>query len=240
MNSARATPNILRQKSQAAPQWVFVCYEEPGVCADDKGARCGYAVCKMKGDDTMKMLRQRQEHTASHSMRIVAGLLTVGALVLLAACSGAANNIGKAFGSAAAAACTPGREVDKTAYFTQVIQALQSPSVPVSDFAVNAFLAWEPFENTNACWNPLATTWGMPGSTSFNGAGVQNYPDQATGVTATSNTLNQTYNFYQPIRNMLARQGFDEAALTQALVKWVGSPAYADAVVAKWKVMYNQ
>ena len=151
----------------------------------------------------------------------------------------AADNVGMAVGSAQAA-CTPGREVDKPAFFTEVIQALQDPAASANDFTVKAFLAWEPYENTNACWNPLATTWRMPGGTDFNSAGVQNYPDRATGIRATANTLNETYNFYQPIRTMLAKQGFDEAALTQALIKWVGSPAYADAVVAQWKAMYNQ
>ena len=198
------------------------------------------------------MVKQSQEHqhNGSNTMRMVAGLLVVGALVLTA-CSKIPVQIGilaPAVASTKAATlvalaptdCTPGNAVDKTAFFTGVIQALQNPSVPVSDFAIKAFLAWEPQENTAACWNPLATTWGMPGSTNFNSVGVQNYPDQATGILATANTLNQTWDFYHPIRTMLAKQGFDETALTQALVKWVGSSAYADTVVAQWKILYNQ
>ena len=51
------------------------------------------------------------------------------------------------------------------------------------------FIAWAREEGTAAQYNLLATTWTMPGSTDFNSAGVQNYRDLESGVTATANTL---------------------------------------------------
>lgn len=38
-------------------------------------------------------------------------------------------------------------------------------------------------------WNPLNTTWRMPGSTDFNSVGVQNYQDFETGLHATVLTI---------------------------------------------------
>lgn len=100
----------------------------------------------------------------------------------------------------ASADCIPGNQVDKSAFFAEVARQLRNPSVPESamDFAVRAFLAWEPYENTAACWNPLATTlrysdpacrsWDLPG----NRAGVQQYPSRECGIRATADTLNYT------------------------------------------------
>ncbi len=148
--------------------------------------------------------------------------------------------------------CTPGNRVDKVAFFTEVARQLRNPSVPdhAIDFAVRAFLAWEPYENTVACWNPLATTlrygdstcrsWDLPG----NSAGVQQYPSQECGVRATAETLNYTFNgngvAYQAIRRMMAKQGFDETTLIQELRRWVGSEGYARTVVGRWRDLYYE
>ncbi|GIV85500.1 MAG: hypothetical protein KatS3mg052_2507 [Candidatus Roseilinea sp.] len=149
----------------------------------------------------------------------------------------------------AQADCIYGNQVDKPSFFTEVARQLRNPSVPEDalDFAVRAFLAWEPYENTAACWNPLATTlryggecqsWNLPG----NSAGVQQYPSRECGIRATADTLNYTFNgngrAYQAIRRMMAKQGFDEAALVAELRRWVGSEGYARAVVSRWRELY--
>jgi hypothetical protein len=150
----------------------------------------------------------------------------------------------------AQADCVPGNQVDKPAFFADVARQLRNPSVPEEaiPFAVQAFLAWEPYENTAACWNPLATTlrytddacrsWNLPG----NRAGVQQYPSRECGIRATADTLNYTFNgngrAYQAIRHMMARQGFDEAVLLEELRRWVGSEGYARAVVSRWRELY--
>ncbi|BCX03838.1 MAG: hypothetical protein KatS3mg053_1776 [Candidatus Roseilinea sp.] len=139
--------------------------------------------------------------------------------------------------------------MDKPSFFAEVARQLRNPSVPEDalDFAVRAFLAWEPYENTAACWNPLATTlryggecqsWNLPG----NSARVQQYPSRECGIRATADTLNYTFNgngrAYQAIRRMMAKQGFDEAALVAELRRWVGSEGYARAVVSRWRELY--
>src|SRR3972149_7978157 len=54
--------------------------------------------------------------------------------------------------------CVPGKDAGRE-FFVGVINSLVD--VPLSDFAVDALVIWEPYEGTNACWNPLATTWNM-------------------------------------------------------------------------------
>jgi peptidoglycan hydrolase CwlO-like protein len=50
-------------------------------------------------------------------------------------------------------------------------------------------VAWQLSEFTQAAWNPLATTVPMPGSTTFNYAGVQNFASIDQGLQATQLTL---------------------------------------------------
>ena len=137
--------------------------------------------------------------------------------------------------------CTPGKQVDKTAFFTAVASRLSTPAIPAENLsrAVQEFLAWETWENTDACWNPLATTLSMNGSTSFNGSGVQNYADFDTGVHATADTLifSGQGNYYASIRTMMAGQGFDEAALTSSLNTW-GTCTGSCPFMNRWKEIY--
>jgi peptidoglycan hydrolase CwlO-like protein len=50
-------------------------------------------------------------------------------------------------------------------------------------------VAWQVAEFTQADWNPLATTYPMPGSTSYNYAGVRNYVSLTQGLGATRLTI---------------------------------------------------
>jgi len=52
-------------------------------------------------------------------------------------------------------------------------------------------VAWQLNEGTTADWNPLATTYYMPGSTSFNSFGVRNYASLASGLEASRLTLQE-------------------------------------------------
>lgn len=55
--------------------------------------------------------------------------------------------------------------------------------------------AWAQAEGGNARWNPLNTTFRLPGSTDYNSAGVQSYFRPTEGVCATALTLvNGHYN----------------------------------------------
>jgi hypothetical protein len=70
---------------------------------------------------------------------------------------------------------------------------------PVTTRNLWALVAWESAEGTKARFNPLATTKRMPGSWDFNSVPVQNYPDLATGLKATKQTLQESGHRYEPI-----------------------------------------
>lgn len=134
--------------------------------------------------------------------------------------------------------CIPGKKVGRD-FFIQVSKKLSNPGVSNLEFAVDALQAWEPHENTRACWNPLATTWRIPGSTNFNNAGVKNYQNKATGVRATVNTLN--LNYYNAIRNLLALRSFNREGLRSALGTWgTCKGSNCDAILNKWQKLWKQ
>jgi peptidoglycan hydrolase CwlO-like protein len=79
-----------------------------------------------------------------------------------------------------------------------------------------AVVAWETAEYTRATWNPLATTYAMPGSTVYNSSGVRNYTSQEQGIQATIATLHRPNHGYEAILSALA-QGGDAMATAQAI-----------------------
>jgi hypothetical protein len=195
--------------------------------------------------------KQSQEHgyTVRHVMYIVAGLLVVGAL-MLAACGGAAKSVEKANEPAQAAgivmpvnpaqsSCPPagtaGKDVGRD-FFVQVVGQLKD--VPQNDFAVNALAAWEPYENTSAIWNPLATTWEMEVVCDFNSVHVQHYQNQDMGVRATANTLNLGY--YDAIRKMLRGEAFDREGMRGSLGTWGScSGQGCDSLLNEWQALWD-
>ena len=143
----------------------------------------------------------------------------------------------------------PGNQVNMTTFATNVLNLM---GIPVSQFALEAFAVWEPYENTDACWNPLATTyhvaWMPPGTgcteTIFNGAGVRNYyPSQYCGELATARTLLHTtacgHDCYKPVRDMLSQQSFNWQTVHDSIKIWVGSEAYATALTNQWQTLWN-
>jgi cell wall-associated NlpC family hydrolase len=75
------------------------------------------------------------------------------------------------------------------------VAVLKLIHAPTSQANLAFFAAWAHREGTTAGNNPLATSQNMPGSTSFNSVGVQNYPTPAVGAQATFKTLtNGNYN----------------------------------------------
>lgn len=59
--------------------------------------------------------------------------------------------------------------------------------------AIDKLVAWQTGEDTEAAYNPLATTWGhgSAGADDFNSAGVQNYATEQEGLLATLHTLQE-------------------------------------------------
>jgi hypothetical protein len=133
----------------------------------------------------------------------------------------------------------PGKDVPAEApdFFTSVLTKL---NIPTSEFAVQALTIWTNYENTNAYWNPLATTWDMgEKSWNFNEAGVKNYADKETGIQATANTL--ALHYYESIREMLAIQSFNEQHLREAVATWSGlnpGDSYVINLVNEWRNIY--
>lgn len=76
--------------------------------------------------------------------------------------------------------------------------ALLLPRVgaPLCANNVVTVVAWAAQENTDAAWNPLATTLPMPGSTPFNWADVQDYRSLEQGLAATVRTLEEGWTAY--------------------------------------------
>jgi spore coat protein U-like protein len=174
-------------------------------------------------------------------------LLTVvlGVVIVLIMSLATAPSIVAAQTSCPPVGCTAGRDVGRD-YFVQVVGRLNN--VPMSDFAVDALVAWKPYENTSACWNPLATTWKMDVVCYFNCLrrdaagkcimGVQHYQNQDMGVRATANTLNQGY--YDAIRRMLRQEAFDREGLRAALGTWgTCSGSGCDPLLNRWQELWN-
>lgn len=141
---------------------------------------------------------------------------------------------------------TYGKDVGRD-FFAEVAAGLSD--VRQNDFAVDALVAWAPYENTRAFWNPLATTWRLQPACYFNclrrstngqcTSGVQNYTSQAKGVTATANTLNLSY--YASIRAMLDLRGFDREAVRKSLGTWgTCKGARCDALLNTWERLYAE
>jgi hypothetical protein len=84
-------------------------------------------------------------------------------------------------------------------YFLSKIHA------PVARSNLVVVVAWEAAEYTTARWNPLATTYFMPGSTTFNSSRVRNYVSLAQGLEATWRTLRHAGYGYEAILADLAR-----------------------------------
>ena len=66
---------------------------------------------------------------------------------------------------------------------------LQQVGAPECQNNLTALVAWQAAEFTQAGWNPLATTYDLPGATTFNSAGVRDYASLADGLQATVLTL---------------------------------------------------
>jgi hypothetical protein len=91
--------------------------------------------------------------------------------------------------SAAKPAATTTKATSATAASSFVTAVLRGIGAPVTAGNIAFLNAWINREGGGGANNPLNTTLNMPGATSFNSVNVRNYPNMATGVTATIKTL---------------------------------------------------
>jgi hypothetical protein len=101
---------------------------------------------------------------------------------------------------------------------------LSDLGAPANTANVNSMASWIARETPwppVASNNPMNSTLHMPGSTTFNSAGVQNYPDAKTGATANAQTIaNGLYpNILKALR---AGTGICGGGFADELSKWSG------------------
>lgn len=70
---------------------------------------------------------------------------------------------------------------------------LRGIGVPDSPINIATLKVWQKYEGGRASFNPFNTNRPAPGATRYNSAGVKNYPDEATGITATVGALKLPY-----------------------------------------------
>jgi hypothetical protein len=124
--------------------------------------------------------------------------------------------------STSAGGVTP-TDATETAFISAVLADMGAPNTPVNikslaSWFTHEFAQWPP----NAQNNPMATTQKMPGSTTFNSQGVQNYPDAKTGATATAQTL---LNGHYPniVAALKSGKGLcGNSSIAQELLTWSG------------------
>jgi hypothetical protein len=99
--------------------------------------------------------------------------------------SAAAAGTGTATGSSGA---TP-VDASESAFVNAMLADLGAPANTANVNSMTAWIARETPWPPVAANNPMNSTLKMPGSTTFNSAGVQNYPDAKTGATANAQTI---------------------------------------------------
>lgn len=75
-------------------------------------------------------------------------------------------------------------------FYVAMLASLGAPATPNT---LQLCRDWQRFEGGSAAWNPWNTTQWAQGATEYNGAGVKDYPDEATGISATVSTLRNGY-----------------------------------------------
>jgi hypothetical protein len=76
---------------------------------------------------------------------------------------------------------------ETVSFMTDVLKGLGIANP--NQYQIQFMTSWRQHEGAQAAWNPLNTTLERPGATIFNYATVKNYPDRATGLSATIATL---------------------------------------------------
>jgi hypothetical protein len=105
-------------------------------------------------------------------------------------------------------------------------------NAPITRSNLVVIVAWETAEFTSARWNPLATTYPMPGATAYNDSGVRNYVSLQQGLQATVKTLSRPGFGYEAILSDLAHSA-DPMTTAQAIndSSWCGGCADGQYVV---------
>ena len=104
-------------------------------------------------------------------------------------------------------------------FFRDVLVQIRAP---VTALNLQSFQTWRRFEGGTALWNPLNTEERRPGSSNYNSAGVQNYPNEASGINATVDTLtNGRYTaILVRLRNNMPLPEWNDPSVIEQLNTW--------------------
>jgi hypothetical protein len=80
---------------------------------------------------------------------------------------------------------------ETVSFMTDVLKGLGITNP--NEYQIQFMVSWRQHEGAQAAWNPLNSTIKKPGATIYNYATVKNYPDRATGLSATIDTLKLKY-----------------------------------------------
>lgn len=95
---------------------------------------------------------------------------------------------------------------------------------------INFVSAWTKAENTEARYNPLATTLDYGTNTKFNTANVRNYTSREAGIEASVMTLNGNHAGYAELKKALLVNDGNAALLSGGLDTWGSGSAHVGAI----------
>jgi hypothetical protein len=100
---------------------------------------------------------------------------------------------------------------ETVSFLTDVLKGLGITNP--NQYQIQFMKSWRQHEGAEAAWNPFNSTKSKPGATIYNYATVKNYPDRATGLEATLDTLKLNYyvGVIQAIKNIKVEKDIDKA-----------------------------
>ncbi len=170
----------------------------------------------------------------------LARLLVLGLLLLSGAALAMQRGVRPRRFTCPPVGCVPGYRVDATFYQ----EVLEQAGLPVSPVAVQALRHWAGYEQSRACWNPLAVARLLPNwRCDYNSRRVQHYPTRQMGIQATVETLQLP--MYEGLRTFLAGRVFPRKALERSLGYWIrglatGCGGYCPALLQEWAWLWQE
>src|SRR5690348_1435278 len=110
-------------------------------------------------------------------------------------------------------------------WYRDVLAGLDAPDTAKNELFLNV---WQTYEQSGAQNNPLNTTEPWAGATTFNSAGVKNYPTTTAGANATAATL-ENGRYPDIVAALRSGDPFtynDPQAVADQVTTW-GTPSFA-------------
>ncbi len=118
----------------------------------------------------------------------------------------------------------------RTAWGLSLLNKLHAPYTAANIAFLNR---WQGQENTNAAYNPLATTQPAKGAGAFNSVGVRNYLTPQQGYDATIKTLKNGY-YPDIVKGLMAGNPWRDKRVSSQLNTWGTGSGWYDAESKHW------